>query len=155
MMNGMMGYFRAVGGVGRYLILGACGLLLAGCVSETSVVEIRPAKGVSAERALEDFVILAGTADFIGENCRSYGIRKNYRSADQLIASYARGLERQGYSQQELAEAIDGFSYDAVVDKAVARLAAGGAREGDLGSICRLGLKEISAGTPLGRLLRS
>ena len=139
----------------RVFVFAAIAVLLAGCVAETGTPQIRPAKGASAEQAFESFAILFVAAELIGESCGAFGIRRNYVSKQQLITVYVAALERDGYSGPEMLRVIDRMSKEAVAIKAVARLKAGGVRDNDRASLCKYGLKEISSGTALGKLLRT
>lgn len=111
--------------------------------------------GATAEQAIEGFVLTAGIADFIGENCWRYGIRKNFRSEDQLIEEYVWTLIQEGYRYPDLVRATENLSQEAIDQKAIQYVMSRGAREDDLGSLCRVGLNEIAAGTSIGRLLRT
>lgn len=154
-MKELAGCLNAWTARSRVSVFAAIGLLMAGCVAETGASQIRPAKGVSAGQAVESFVILGATAVFTAQNCGAFGIRKNFVSQDQLIREYFGALQREGYSLQDLEEAVNRLSEEAVTAKAIARLKAQGVRDGDLGSLCRYAQKEIAAGTSLGKLLRT
>ncbi len=149
-----MSGINTVKGLFRILAFGVSGLLLAGCVPETSSPNIRPAEGVSAERALEEFLLVLVTADIIADQCQAYGIRKNYDSSDQVIDRYATTLQNEGYSEPELRQAMQRLSVDAVAKKGFARMRAKGVRDGDVGSLCQFGKNEIASDTAIGRLLR-
>lgn len=137
----------------RGLLAGAVTLVLAACVAEPDAVQVRAAPGASADRALEEFIIVGATADFIGDNCGAYGIRKRFANSDSLIRGYIGNLVSQGYSPTELAAAADRISEQEIAEKTLDRLKARGARRGDPGSVCEVGLREIKQGTTIGRLL--
>ncbi len=131
----------------------AVGLFLAACVPETDTVALAPPKGVSADRALEEFAITVATADTVGDYCRSFGIRKNFSSTDRLISRYVSELQAQGYSLQQLQSALNRVSVTSAGSKAIQRLEARGVRQNNLASLCRYGRQEIAAGSAIGRLL--
>ncbi len=140
----------------RMLAPGALALMLAACVDgDTNPPSFTAPQGASARQALEGFAITLAVADVIGDNCRDYGIRKNYSSTRSLIRSYTDNLIRQGYSPQELERATQTLSPVAGAGKAVDYVKARGAREGDRASLCRVGQREIASGTSVGRLLRN
>jgi hypothetical protein len=129
-------------------------LLLSGCVAETSSPVVKPAAGVSAKAALEEFVLTLASAEFIDDRCRTTGLRKAYSSPDHMIMTYATGLVDQGYSLAELDRVLDTIVIDDLAAKGFGRLKAKGVKDGDDASVCRVGRAEIAADTAIGRLLR-
>jgi hypothetical protein len=144
---------RLTQGLLRRLSFLATGLVLCACVSETPSVTLAPPKGSSAERALEEFIITVVTVDLIDERCRSEGLRKTYSNADALIERYVRGMQKQGFSLQEIERAVDRLPIDATAVKALRRVESRGVQIGDDASLCRYGKKEVAARSPIGRLL--
>lgn len=143
----------------RVFVVGGLALLVAGCVQTTNPTPpmLHAPRGASAKQALESFAITIAIADVISSNCRSYGIRKNYRDTDSITRTYIMTLVQQGYNPQELERAASHISRDvnATVGKAIRYLTQRGARQNDAASLCRVGQREISAGTSVGRLLRN
>jgi hypothetical protein len=144
---------RLAGPVRHRAGLLALSLMLGACVPETPSVTLAPPKGNSAERALEEFIITVVTVDLIDERCRSEGLRKTYTNADVLIERYVRGMQKQGFSLQEIERAVDRLPIDATAVKALRRVEARGVQIGDDASLCRYGKKEFAARSPIGRLL--
>jgi hypothetical protein len=129
--------------------------VVAGCAPESNAVVASPAAGTSAQTALEEFALLIATAEFIDEKCRASGVRKAYTSPDRMIRTYVAGLQRQGYSEKDLLDALDKISIDEAAARGFARLKKKGVREGDAASVCRVGRSEIAADSAVGRLLRN
>jgi Family of unknown function (DUF5333) len=138
---------RRAGFLGLALTLGAC-------VAETPSVALAPPQGASAERALQEFVIIIATVDLIDGRCRATGLGKTYSDPGGLIDRYVVGMQAQGYSLPEIERALDGLSTDAMAIKALERVEARGVEIGNDASLCRFGRAEVARGSAVGSLLK-
>ncbi|MEJ6392259.1 DUF5333 domain-containing protein [Gymnodinialimonas sp. 2305UL16-5] len=96
-------------------------------------------------------VIMAGT--FIVEGCPEIDVRR-VRSTPYMLGLARRAIGL-GFSRAEVEEFIDDPTERARVEaRADAWLAQRGASRADPASLCQVGRDEITAGSPIGRLLR-
>lgn len=134
-------------------MLAVC-LMVGACVPETPVPTVTYPASTSVDRSLEDFAIVAASAEIVAEFCGSSGIRRNFTNTDALARSYVMGALDQGHSLEELEAALARVSMTEAAKKAIRRLEAQGVRTGDIGSLCRYGKSEIAKGSAVGKLLR-
>jgi hypothetical protein len=108
--------------------------------------------GLEDETRITEGLITVGIAYEISEVCPEIGARR-LRGLRYLLALRAAAADL-GYSETEIESFIDD---DAAKDRleavARARLAAKGAREGDVAAHCRVGAAELAADSQIGRLL--
>ncbi|WP_308917539.1 DUF5333 domain-containing protein [Jannaschia sp. LMIT008] len=105
------------------------------------------------ERGITEGLITVGIAYEIAEVCPDIDGRR-FRGLRYLLALRS-AAEDMGYSAAEIDAFVDD---DAEKDRLEAiarrRLQAKGARPGDPGSHCRVGMAEVASGSQIGRLLR-
>lgn len=105
------------------------------------------------KRVMDGFYVI-GTADVIRNTCPT--IKARMVRALMLLGSLERYAKDQGYSESEIDAFLDD---DAEEDRLRARITSDlqkrGVPPGDVEAHCRVGLEEIAADTPVGRLLRS
>jgi hypothetical protein len=108
--------------------------------------------GLEEEPRITEGLITVGIAYEISEVCPEIDARR-LRGLEYLLRLRAAASEL-GYSSAEIEAFIDD---DAAKDRleavARARLAAKGAREGDVAAHCRVGRAELEADSQIGRLL--
>ncbi len=132
----------------RRLILTA---VLAGLCGASVAANETP---LSQNKRVMDGFYTIGTADIIRKTCPRINARMV--RALMLLGSLERYAKDQGYSEDEIDAFLDD---DAEEDRLRARIVSDlqkrGVPPGDVEAHCRVGLEEIAADSPVGRLLRS
>ncbi|MEL7344764.1 MAG: DUF5333 domain-containing protein [Pseudomonadota bacterium] len=125
------------------LILGLCAGQVA--ANETPLTQNK--------RVMDGFYII-GTADIIRKACGRIDARMV--RALMYLGSLQRYAKEQGYSEEQIDAFLDDDAQeDALRARIKSDLAARGVPDGDAEAHCRVGMEEIAADTPVGRLLRT
>lgn len=105
------------------------------------------------KRVMDGFYTI-GTADIIRKTCPTIDAR--LVRALMLLGSLERYAKDQGYTEDQVEAFLDDDAEeDRLRARIVADLAARGAPADDVEGHCRVGMEEIAAESPIGRLLRS
>ena len=122
-----------------------CSLAVSAAANETPINQ--------NQRVMDGFYTI-GTADIIRTTCPRIDARMV--RALMYLGSLERYAKDQGYTDDEIDAFLDDdIEEDRLRARIVTDLAARGVPAGDVEAHCRVGLEEIAADSPVGRLLRS